>query len=69
MKELFEPKDHAAILLETGCHKPILKLAVADKAALMNALQNHHGLIYIKPEIDQFCEGLETLGVLESIRK
>ena len=69
MKGLFEVEDNASILLETGYHKPLSTLTVTDVPMLCNALRSHHGIIKVKAELDQFCEGLETLGVLQSVKK
>lgn len=37
--------------------------------ALRSALLNYHRMLKAKAAIDQFCEGLEELGVLQMVRK
>ena len=44
-------------------------LTVDDKPAILNTLKNHHGIVEVKAEVDQFCEGLVTLGVLDCIKR
>ena len=55
--------------METGFRKPLLYLTVDDKPAISNTLKNHHGIVKVKAEVDQFCEGLVTLGVLDCIKR
>ena len=55
-------------MLETGYRKPLSSLVMSDKESLKNTLKTHV-LMRVKPEIDQFCEGLRMCGILETIRR
>ncbi len=56
---MFKNPDHESALLETGYRKPLFTLVMADtlKAQV---------LLKVKPELDQFCEGLSTCNVNNS---
>ena len=57
--------DFELAMLETGYRKPLSSLVMLDKAAIQKTLRAHI-LLKVKPELDQFCEGLKTCGVMES---
>lgn len=57
------------MILETGFRKGLPLLVIADKESLKSALRDHHTLTKIKPEVDQFMDGLKEVGVLDMIRK
>ena len=40
-----------------------------DKITLIQTVTLHHVLLRSKAEMDQFCEGLQALGVLNAVRK
>ena len=61
--------DNDTLLLETGFRKALCHLTTADKPVLKATLRDYHSLIKIKPELDQFSDGLKTLGVLDLIQK
>ena len=66
---LFEEVDNENYLLETGFRKPLPQLVCGDKPAIKAALRDHHTLVKIKPELDQFIDGLKTVGVLAAVRQ
>ena len=61
--------DNDTLLLETGFRKALCHLTTADKPVLKATLRDYLSLIKIKPELDQFSDGLKTLGVLDLIQK
>lgn len=61
--------DNEGFILETGFRKPLCQLVCRDKPAIKAALRDHHTLVKIKPELDQFLDGLKTLGVLDEVKK
>ena len=61
--------DNDNLVDETGFRKPLSQLTLQDRPNLQWVLRDHHTVLKIKPEIDQYCDGLETLGVLECVRK
>lgn len=68
LKELFKNPEYELALLETGYRKPLPSLVVADKNFIMDTLKAHI-ILKVKPELDQFCEGLSTCSVLEYTQK
>ena len=73
LRFLFDDKnecgaDNESLLLETGFRKPLCLLVTDDKPNMKKAISDNHSLVKIKPELDQFLDGLKTLGVLEKIR-
>ena len=61
--------EQESLLLETGFRKALPLLVCEDKQSIKSALRDHHSLVKIKPELDQFTDGLATLGLLKHIRK
>lgn len=69
LRSLFTDCNNESILLETGFRLPLCRLICTDKGSIKSAIRDYHSLIKIKPELDQFASGLETLGVLQVIKK
>lgn len=67
MRVLFDNADFALMILETGYKKPLASLVLSDKPAIISVLKSHM-LMKVKAELDQFCEGLGTCGILSFIR-
>ncbi len=65
MRGIFDDPDHELAILETGYRKPLSVLSVSDKAAVASTLKTHV-LARVKPELDQFADGLNICGVLEA---
>lgn len=61
--------DNGLLLLETGYRKPLSSLGCEDKPCIKKAIRDYHTLVKIKPELDQFSDGLETLNVLPMMKK
>ena len=68
MRAIFEDPDYELVLLETGFRKPVSSLCLLDKGVVANTLKAHL-LSRVKPELDQFSEGLGVCGVLEAVRR
>ena len=61
--------ENGLLLLETGYRKPLSSLTCDDKPCIKEAVRDYHTLVKIKPELDQFSDGLETLSVLQTVKK
>lgn len=57
------------LLLATGFRKPLAQLGLKDVDDLVGFLLEYHLFVKVKAEIDQFVEGLTTLGFLGYLRK
>ncbi len=69
LRSLFTDSTKESILLETGFRLPLCRLTCADKELLKSTIRDYHSLVKIKPELDQFAAGLETVGVFQIIKK
>ena len=61
--------DVSALVTDTGYRVALTQLKVTDKENLCKAVREYHTLIKVLLEINQFGEGLESLGVLTMMRK
>ena len=57
-----------SLLSEAGFFKPLIRLTMGDQSQLSSVLISYHCMTKVKAAMDQFVEGLESLGVLECIR-
>lgn len=69
LRSIFHDSNKESLLLETGFRKPLTLLTMDDKPNIKKVMQDHHTLIKVKPELDQFAEGLKTAGVLDKMRR
>ena len=69
LRILFEEERYQALLLETGYRKPLASLSIQDIPVIQGTLRNFYVLLRVKAEIDQFLEGLSSLGVLDEVRQ
>ena len=60
--------ENDTLIIETGYRKPLCRLTMEDVPGLKQTLRDHV-LVKVKAELDQFCEGLNTLGVLEKMKR
>lgn len=65
-EEILGCQINASFLADTGYRKPP---KLSDKFEMCSVLKHYYTIAKVKPEIDQFLEGLETLGVLEMMRQ
>ena len=68
MRAVFEDSNFELCILETGYRKPLTRLTLSDKPALMTTLKLHL-LFRVKPELDQFRDGLKACGVLGLVQR
>ena len=68
IKLCFSIDEGASLLNETGCRKAVCSLKLSDRPALLGALLDYLLMIKVKAEMDQFKEGLQTLGYLEVLQ-
>lgn len=68
LRSLFTDPENESLILETGFRKPLPLLIDDDKSTIKAALRDHHTLVKIKPEMDQFMDGLATVGVMEKVK-
>lgn len=48
---------------------PLSQLSSLDRNELCKMVKDYHTLVKILAEMDRFCAGLQTLGVLDMLRK
>ncbi len=58
-----------SMLLEAGFSKPFTKITLEDKSNVCSVLINYHCMTKVKAAMDQYIDGLESLDVLESVRR
>lgn len=68
MREVFDDSDFELALLETGYRKPLATLNLSDKVGIQKTLKMHT-IVRVKPEMDQFLEGLAVCGILEGVQR
>jgi hypothetical protein len=68
LREVFEDPDFEILLLNTGYRKPLTSLFLSDKEAIESTLKVHM-MTQIKPELDQFRDGLEACRILRSVSR
>ena len=68
IKLCFSIDEGASLLNETGYRKAVCSLKLSDRPAVLGALLDYHLMIKVKAEMDQFKEGLQTLGYLEVLQ-
>lgn len=66
LRAAFEDSSHELLILETGYRKPLSMLTMSDQQDLVKMLKAHI-LFRVKPELDQFRNGLKTCGILEAV--
>lgn len=61
--------DESQLLInEKGFRKPLAFLKIGDKDIIIGALLDYYLMVKVKAEIDQFQNGLKTLGFLEEFQ-
>lgn len=66
LRGVFGNATFESLILETGYRKPLSQLTMDDKPAIRQTLRAHV-ILKVKAELDQFCEGLQTCGVLSAV--
>ena len=57
------------LLLECGFTKPVALLKLGDKSDLIHAVTLHKVVLCSLAELDQFRDGMATLGVADSLQQ
>ena len=57
------------LLVSTGFRKPVSQLGMTDVEDVIMVLLEYHLFVKVKAEIDQFVDGLKTLGFLGCLMK
>lgn len=68
IKLCFSIDEGASLLIETGYRKAVCSMTLSDRPTVLSALLDYHLMIKVKAEMDQFKEGLQTLGFLEAVQ-
>ena len=61
--------ENAGVFIESGLTTALAQAKVEDKDSIVKTVTLHQVLLKTKAEIDQFCAGLKSLGVLNSIQE
>ena len=56
-------------LSETGFRKPLSRLTISDRQAIIELLLDYYMMVKVKAEMDQFKDGLQVLGFLKSLQE
>ena len=56
-------------MTDTGYRVPLTQLKLMDKENLCKAVREYYTLIKVLPEINQFGEGFDSLGMLSMMRQ
>lgn len=56
------------VMIDAGC-TVLGKLLPKDRMTIVQTLSLHHCLLSVKAELDQMCDGLKLLGVLDASRQ
>ena len=67
LRKIFECEDAVSLVAETGYRVPLFTMEMKDKDGLCDVLKIYYTIIKALPEVDQFCSGLESLGVLSAL--
>ena len=68
IKICFSIDEGSSLLNDTGYRKAVCSLTLSDRPAIISALLDYHLMIKVKAEMDQFKEGLQTLGYLKVLQ-
>ena len=65
VKMIFAMDEAAELILATGYKKGLATLGLDDRADVRGALLDYHCILKVKAEMDQFADGLNSVGVLQ----
>ena len=60
--------ENATLFIDSGYTTPLPFVKITDKDILLRSVLLHMVLFNVKAEIDQFCRGLKSLGVLDAMQ-
>ena len=61
--------ETADLVFTSGYLKPLLSCTIADKEAILSAVVMNQTIYRCKAEIDQFAEGLDSVGVFQCVKE
>lgn len=65
----FATDEGEALISETGFRKPLSRLTISDRQAIIELLLDYYMMVKVKAEMDQFKDGLQVLGFLKSLQE
>lgn len=65
IRAVFASAEHQEALFATGYSQPIMCISIGNKHEISDALKCHFMLKAVIPEINEFAEGLDVLGILD----
>lgn len=68
IKVIFSVDEAFELLYATGFRKAVCDLTLEDTAIIKSSLIDYHCILKVKAEMDQFLEGLESLGIIDAIK-
>ena len=67
LQKVFDDPTYEDALMETGYRKPLSLLGIEDRPLIRKTLLNYM-FLRVKPELDQFREGLGVCGIAGAVR-
>ena len=68
LQTIFLNPESLEFLSATGFRQSIIAIGLKDRSSLITCLTDHHCLLKVKAEMDQFLLGLASLGISERIK-
>lgn len=69
IQAVFAIDEFQSLVYEAGFRKPLAQLSMEDKSVVSSILLNYHCMTKVKAAMDQYLEGLESLGLLSRIQQ
>ena len=69
IQAVFAIDEVQSLVYEAGFRKPLAQLSMKDKSVVSSILLNYHCMTKVKAAMDQYLEGLESLGLLSRIQQ
>ena len=69
MRNVLSMDEGLDLLTATGFRKAVSCLTLGDRHDVISALLDYHLMGKVKAEMDQFMEGLETLGFFDAVKR
>ena len=68
VKVIFSVDEASELLYATGFRKAVCDLTLEDTSMIKSSLIDYHCILKVKAEMDQFLEGLTSLGILDAVK-
>ena len=69
IRDVFKKNNYLEALFSTGRSKPVSSISIRDKTEIRDALKTHYMIKAVIPEINEFRDGLQVLGVFDYVQK